>query len=140
MPVFSLPCEIGAGQPPAQMSVAYSSTLVLDTPSTSFCLLKSELRLTSPVETFDSSSDIGSMSRRVILPVPVCFGFSSSSKFGSVVDPVKRNCPFAPPRVSISLITASHKTGATCHSSMSLGRVPRKRREGRREAASMLLA
>jgi len=56
-------------------------------------------------------------------PVPVCIRLSSSFLFflsSMTVEPVRMNCPFSP-RPSTAIRTASHNTGASCHSSISLG-------------------
>ena len=82
--------------------------------------VNSSLREIVPLESPDSHNDIGRMSNRAILPVPVWW---SSSSLAGTADPVRMNCPI-PWRWSTSKRTISHNLGVCCHSSINRGVFP----------------
>ena len=124
-----------AGQPPLHITCAYPSTSMGELPSISPSS-NSDASETSQVLSPVSSSVIDDMLILAMRPVPVWCSFDGST---GVAEPVKRNCPGSPFDLSASLITASHSTGASCHSSMSRGLSPRNSNDGCASSASRLL-
>ena len=72
-----------------------------------------------PFDSMLSYRLIGLIRTLCILPVPECIIFDSST----TVEPVRMYNP-SPPISSTLFRTASHRTGAICHSSISLGLSP----------------
>ena len=128
---------MGAGHPPRQMRWAHCSTEFPDSPSTESWPANSADSDTSPVVSGDSSSVIGAMLMRAMRPVPVCFRAILS---GGVAEPVNTNWDGSPWASSTALVTASQRTGRSCHSSSKRGRSPRRSSDGRTTAASALRA
>lgn len=110
---------ITAGHPPLQTSPARSVTEVVTAnvpPSPS----NSPLSPILPVESPDSSSDMGLMWTRAILPAPLW----EYEPYEGIEEPVSRNSPGRLPSWSICLLTVSLTVGISCHSSMRCGESP----------------
>ena len=86
---------------------------------------KSSFSDTEPFDSSDSYRLIGRINMRDIRPVPV---WAVAPSVGTA-EPVSRNWPISSRR-STSKSTASHSTGAICHSSISRGVAPFSNSEG----------
>ena len=117
---LSLLLSEALGQPPRHTRKAILRMSRLLVPST-FPPFENKLpRLTSPVESPDSHSDIVRIFIQPKRPVPV---WNISDVEAGTAEPVSINCPSSP-RWSTSKRMASHNLGAICHSSMSRGVSP----------------
>lgn len=94
-------------------------------------LSNNSFREIDPFESLDSQRLIGLIKSLDILPIPVCATILSLG----TADPVRMNCPVLF-LLSTSKRTASHKTGAICHSSISLGVFPFNKSDGFVSAAA----
>lgn len=94
-------------------------------PISSFLPRNKSRKDTDPFDSPDSKRLIGRIFNREILPVPV-WAITLSA---GTAEPVRINCPVSA-LLSTSNLTASHKTGAICHSSINRGVSPFKSKEG----------
>lgn len=119
--------EITAGQPPRQAKnailyrSAFDSAAILVSESVNSCV-----RLTAPVESPDSYSDMGLILSHANRPVPECFILLRSA---GLAEPVRINCPI-PFLWSILKRIASQSVGVSCHSSISRGVSPSSKMSG----------
>ena len=126
-----------SGHPPRQVRYAMSCKLYSHFPAMLSGVLNSSAKLTIPLESPDSHRLMGRMTIRPMRPVPECRICCSPSKPSrTTTEPVRMKCP-CPWRWSTSYRTASHNTGATCHSSMSRGVGPSRIRCGSMLASRM---
>ena len=124
---MSLSWSTAFGQPPRHISQTTSCNSRLLMPTILSDPPKRSSKLICPQDSPDSQSVMGRIVIRAIRPAPewkIFFPCStSSSSCNGVTDPVRINWP-SPSRWSTVKRTASHNSGAICHSSISLGVSP----------------